>query len=244
LYPEFSYASPELGSLVRSKTLQVAEALPHGKYKWKVEAFVGGSWSVTSPERLLTITPPLPAAPGLVNPANGAVSFSATPALSWNGVATAFKYQVLVDNSRTFTSPEYTGYADTTSHTLGIGLPAGTYYWRVRAVNEYDVPGAWSSYRSIRISAAVPALASPADAVTVSGIPRYTWLAVTGAGAYQFEFATNTAFTEDVYSSEDLTVVYHDPSSQPAGIYYWHVRAKDALGNWSGWSEARQIAIQ
>ncbi len=253
------YTSGILGSLVRSRT--VSPSLAYGRYKWKVIAYAdttGTSELTQSPLRTLTITPPLLTAPGLSSPASGVVTYAATPPLSWNSVTGADYYEVWVDNGTAFTSREYeatvsTGTGEIT-HTLGSGavsmlpvdfsaLAPGRYYWRVRTYNVYGVPGAWSAYRSFTVSTAVPALSAPLDGMTFIGTPLYSWLAVTGAKAYQFEYAASADFLDVVYTSADISGSPYTPPEQSPGTYYWRVRAKDALGLYGGWSEARQVVI-
>ena len=239
------YNSGILGSAVRSRT---APVLPYGRYLWKVIAYAdtaGTSELTQSPLRTLTITSPLLKAPILAGPASGAISFASRPGLSWNPVTDSAYYEIWIDNGTAFTSREYEGRtaSNGTTHTLISDLMPGRYYWKIRAVNQYGVPGAWSGYRSLTVSAAVPNLSAPTDGQMVSGIPRYTWLAVTGASIYQFEYAVDVSFSSGKFTSEDLTELNYSPLLQDPSTYHWRVRARDVLGNWSGWSGVRQVII-
>ncbi len=86
-------------------------------------------------------TMPLPLAPTLLLPVNGATGVSMTPLLDWNDVMTATSYRIQITtgaDSTTFATPIW----DTTGVTVSqVNVPAGKlaqvtkYYWRVNATN-------------------------------------------------------------------------------------------------------------
>jgi hypothetical protein len=136
-----------------------------------------------------------------------------------------------------------------TSYDLAPVTDKGTYYWRVRAVNEEGLKGAYSAARSFvldRIPPAVPVLSSPAAAAPVSGTPTYKWLAASGASYYQLHVWDGAGYD---YTSPWTALLYHKPSLlQPAApasgtAYQWAVQAKDRAGNLSGWSEERALTV-
>ncbi|MBI5668670.1 MAG: PD40 domain-containing protein [Chloroflexi bacterium] len=124
-------------------------ALPYGQYYWRVNVDTGGGF-VPSPVfwevaiRVIGLN-----APVLTAPLNGAVVTSPVT-LSWNAVSGGETYEFIIDNDPTFYSPE-ARYVDSPSGT-SIFLPPGRYYWKVRAWNAANQPGAWSVPRSFTVS--------------------------------------------------------------------------------------------
>jgi hypothetical protein len=102
-------------------------------------------------------TPPVPTAPTLQSPTNGAVASSLTPTLDWSDVAFATSYKVeLRENASWGTlvaNPTATGES---SLTLASTLVSGrTYYWKVGSINAAVNPdsppsGVWSGWFSFR----------------------------------------------------------------------------------------------
>jgi hypothetical protein len=128
-------------------------ALPYGKYYWRMQVNKAAGWGDWTPAFRFTVTPPLPIAPVITAPANGYTTAS-VPALTWNAVpATPVgikEYEYQISKSYTFKILEQTGTVVGLSYTPS-GLLTGRHYWRVRAINNLDVPGAWASYRSFTL---------------------------------------------------------------------------------------------
>lgn len=86
----------------------------------------------------------------------------------------------------------------------------------------------------LNVSAAIagsPSLTAPADAATVALRPALSWSALAGAASYQVEIATDSGFTNIVYSrvvpSNSHTV---DTNLQGATQHYWRVAASSPCG--------------
>lgn len=62
----------------------------------------------------------------------------------WRPVAGAVQYQLQVDNSAGFSSPEIDVSPAVSSYTPATGLAEDTYSWRVRATNGAGQWSAWS----------------------------------------------------------------------------------------------------
>ena len=246
---EQAYESPVLG-LVTSHTVPLGSELLHNKYLWRIYVYTKISpEGLATPWRPLTVTPTTLAAPALNSPANGSYTADNTPDLGWNPVGGALKYEILIDNSIYFNSPDYKGFTSSaeTTHTISSNLADGKYYWKVRTVNYLEAPGAWSPYRSFivdTLAPLAPKLSAPAEAAILRGTPKYSWLAAAGAKYYQFQYAPSSDFSDVQYTSPELTVLYHTPPVQEPGIFYWRVKAKDLAGNWGSWSVVRSITIK
>lgn len=80
--------------------------------------------------------------------------------------------------------------------------------------------------------------------------PTLTWNWVSWATAYQLEVSTSSIFApaEQVYSVVLQGNIFShqldpDPPLEVGQVYYWHVRARDNLGNWGSWSAADTFII-
>ncbi|WP_062531866.1 hypothetical protein, partial [Leptolinea tardivitalis] len=253
------YTSPD-GSIDHPGTpLAVLGYKPTGltygtPYYWRVRARdAAGNWSGWSAYRTVTVQASLPTAPVLVSPALNTLTNVTTPTFTWKAVLTANKYQIQVDDLSTFASPaldvsDILGTATTYTPTSPI-TPDAKYYWRMRALNSTGGLGPWSSVSYFTLDStapAVPTLLAPSNGASLSTLPTLSWSAVTGATAYQIQVDNDSNFESPLYTSPDgstdhpgtpLTVVSYKLANIPlVATYYWHVRARDAAGNWSAYS--------
>ncbi len=88
---------------------------------------------------------------------------------------------------------------------------------------------------------AAPTITSPANnsTVTSSALTKIYWTNVTGAAAYEYRAFSDSLYTAQVYDSAPngpLTASEIPTAGTPEGTYYVQVRAKDAAGNYSVWS--------
>ncbi|HNC91570.1 MAG TPA: hypothetical protein PL000_21780, partial [Anaerolineales bacterium] len=241
------FTTPEVNQSQPSGTTYTSPELDYGTHYWRMRVRTSGGWGVWTAGWKFTLTPALPAAPTLASPASAAVLADNTPLLAWNMVLADDRYEVQVDNLSTFASPEqtFTTALDALSYTA-TALPDGVWYWRVRAINYLNLPGAWSTSRSFTVDTVAPpapALSAPADDATIIGTPAFTWAAAATATKYQFEYDSDQDFSSPDYTSAELTTTSHIPPAIPLGSYSWHVRGKDAAGNWSAWSAPRVVTI-
>ncbi|GIH05472.1 hypothetical protein Rhe02_35390 [Rhizocola hellebori] len=205
--------------------------------------------------------PPIPAAPTLLAPADGA-TLAQPVTFDWTDVTGAASYTIEVDEISAFGAPliltaSTTGSAFTTS-----ALPAGTWFWRARAVNPAGTPGPWSQVRTITVQAApppspspspppggplpAPALLSPAsDARFAPGaVVAFDWADVTGAASYTIQIDDSDTFGSPL--TLDLTVVVsqHTASGLPTQRMWWRVRANASGGAPGTWSQARRFELK
>lgn len=98
----------------------------------------------------------LPGAPRLIAPSDQRLFVHDEPAnarttLSWEPVAGAVKYRLVISNRPLFTSPLYE--ADRADTSVAIdGVPPGEYFWRVAAVARSGSRGPFSEDRRFRVT--------------------------------------------------------------------------------------------
>ena len=139
----------------------------YGAFFWRVQVSMdGGSYlPANPPARILRISPTAPPAPLSTAPKSGTTLSLTTPTFTWNAVPVTtaggpFSYELQGDTSPAFTSPLDFSMAptqDQLSFTPGSPLAVGRYYWRVRAINKFGVPGRWSALRVVTIRTMLPA---------------------------------------------------------------------------------------
>ncbi|MDD3803329.1 MAG: T9SS type A sorting domain-containing protein [bacterium] len=210
------------------------------KYYWRVkaydEALNQGNWtSIDSFE--LDVTKPT--IPDKICPLNGIANNDAI--FIWHKATDNYSgikgYSFWLDIDSLFSSPDTFLLSDTTYAPL---LSEQEYYWKVRAIDNFDNIGDWSTRWSFEFDStnpATPVLVSPINnSTTVSSI--FTWNKstdnYTGIKHYNLWFDNDSLF-----SSPD-TVTTTDTSYTAAlgdYTYYWMVRAIDNAENTGDWSD-------
>jgi len=201
-----------------------------------------GTVTVYSPEPVggvsnsltLTIAPAekFLAPPKLSVPVADGNTTSKTPVLTILPVSGAVKYQYQVSAEESF----FHGIADTTKITTSFMVPAtaaltysNSYYWRARAIKADGYESAWSSPRKFTVSLQ----SSPANGgYTTSLLPKFSWVAMTGAKSYKLQISTSHDFSTDkVFERVQTTLGYYMTTPLPgANIYYWRVGVQTAVG--------------
>ena len=117
------------------------------------DGFVTKLGSVSTPPS----TPPVPAAPTLISPANG--ENAAQPiTFQWNGASGAVSYTIQIDDSSAFSLPLVREQQNINTLLMYAtsGLAQSPHFWRVRGVNTAGVAGAWSAVRTVTPGASPP----------------------------------------------------------------------------------------
>jgi hypothetical protein len=199
-----------------------------------------------------------PAAPAPSAPANGA-SVTAPLTLSWAAVTDPsgiIGYNWEVSRSPSFSPVVTKDSTDpaVTQDTVGA-LPAGTYHWRVQAVNGALVQSAWSATRSFVVTGATPgSLAAPVLDPLPFGNAQYhpmehftfTWSAVPGASSYVVEAHRNAGFPdppEIKFDNIDKTTFGLTIHQTLVGNWNLRVYAVDANGVAGARSNVRTFSV-
>jgi len=192
-----------------------------------------------------------PPTPSLVSPSNGTITSDNTPTFEWTSVSdpsgVTYTLEIIGWLTKTgLTSPTYTLASDE-------ALPDGTYSWHVQAVDGAGNVGEWSESWTLTIDTTAPAkpsLVSPANGANIfDNTPTFEWTSVTDPSGvtYQIQVDDNDDFSSPVYYAVDLTAITHTlPDENALALfvqYFWHVRAKDGVGNIGDWSEEWNFTV-
>jgi hypothetical protein len=179
-------------------------------------------------------------------PSNGATNRGASESLAWIYDSTVSYYELCASTTDSCNSWQNIGSLPYVQ--LAGLLPYSTYYWHVRAVNDFGTTysdGSVSAIWSFTTGGAPTAFnkSGPANgAASQSANPTLSWTANTSAAAY-YEYCYSTTnpctYSEDIYTwgtSIQLSAL------SPNTTYYWNVRsvngfgAVDSDGNTTDWS--------
>ena len=212
-------------------------------YYYKVRALksdgTAGAWSsVVSVTYKQTLSAPT---------VTGGNDAQGRPALKWNAVSGAAKYEVYRARSK---SGDYIKYSTVTgtSYTNTSYIENGnTYYYKVRALKSDGTAGAWSSIVSVTYRAASTGTL-PAPAVTggndSQGRPTLKWNAVTGAAKYEVYRARSRSGDYIKYSTVTGTSYTNTSYIEDGNTYYYKVRALDANGTAGAWSSIVSVTYR
>ena len=181
-----------------------------------------------------------------ISPADGHSTTDTTPALSWDTVEGAVRYQIQIANTKEAVSTTAKDETASASHTPNLPLAnLQAHYWRVRAVDTDGQFGLWSDIQAIHVNWGGITNPSPADGhSTTDTTPELSWEAVDGAGRYQMQIAD----TEEAISTAAITEaasVPHTPNPPLTNLqaHYWRVRAVDTDGQFGLWSDIQAIHV-
>lgn len=230
---------------------QLENVLPDGLYYWRVKVRDNAgnlsSWSATENFRVDTIRP---APPTPVSPVGFAWA-PITPTLRWQKVtenSLPVLYQVYICESSTFDASLYQVYCspwltenEWTAPPLleGSGLEGKIFYWRVCArdnAGNLSDNSPSQSFQTDDLPPSTPTILSPENSSFVSTTLTLFYSASdngSGVGSYWVQIfdANRNLILENTVAENRLTV------QLSTGVYWWRVRARDAVGNLSGWTD-------
>ena len=168
------------------------------------------------------------AAPGSVN-AN--VRNASTVILSWGAVGKATSYEVQVDSTSSFSSPDFTSKTTNTKAVPGKALTPGKNFFRVRALASSD-PSKWVSGSFTVAPVTTPIPLSPENGAVLQqpqSPPLLQWSSSQGAVQYKVEVDPDADLIgAKVYTTKTTSLVVPDPLT--VGDWYWRVTADKGSG--------------
>jgi hypothetical protein len=168
------------------------------------------------------------AAPGGLG---AAIRNQSTTVLSWSPVAKASGYQVQVDTSSSFSSPDFSVSTVNTKVVPGKSLPSGATFWRVRAVVG-GTQSRWSKGTFDVGPVTTPIPIAPADDAHLQQPgqpPLLQWSAVQGASSYTVQVDGDVDMIgASTYTTKGTSLVVPVPLT--TGDWYWTVTASKGTG--------------
>jgi hypothetical protein len=156
---------------------------------------------------------------------------SSTVVLSWKAVGKAQSYEVQVDNSSAFTSPEFTTSTQNTKAVATSTLVPGKNYWRIRATGNGKTSG-WANAGFTVLPVTTPIPLAPADGAVLAqpqSPPLLQWSSSQGAVSYTIEVDGDADLLgAKVYTTRTTSFVVTDPLT--IGDWYWRVTATKDSG--------------
>ncbi|MCF6177701.1 MAG: hypothetical protein L3J71_18245, partial [Victivallaceae bacterium] len=170
-------------------------------------------------------------------------------AFSWNDSSDDSgidHYEIVMSDSSDFSTPVFTGNPTTSSFSTAVWAVGVTNYWRVRAQDTEGNVSGWSEVQSFTALADTtpPSVPTGLEQIVNPESIDFSWSDSTdafGVAAYEIALSDNsifspTTFTEFPVDSEISADVWtYDVTN------YWRVRALDAAGNRSDWSEVQSF---
>lgn len=234
------FSSPSFTSSTTNNKSVPTKVLPTGPINWRVRAI--NASSAASPWAHGSFSIEGAAAPVPVSPVGGETLAQPhePPLLVWNGTQGATKYTVQIDDvDAGYETPLVTLETQSTSVVAPNPLPAGEYFWHVKASKASGIDTLYSDTAAFVVSSISPVtIISPNDNPDnqVEDVVL-DWQPVAGATYYQLQVATDTDFNTIV---DDQTKVYGTRYSPAITFdnnqYYWRVRAVDIAGHPTAWS--------
>lgn len=176
------------------------------------------------PQAVSAVPPPMPVGLAAQQPN------SSTTVLSWEHAPGATRYDVQVDDTPGFVSPEVSVSTVSNAYAPTQNLKSGTQYWRVRAFNATGDPSGYTESTFTKAAVEVPVLVSPANDTKLqqpTDPPVLTWNPSAGATSYLVEVDGDIDFVgSSTYEVKSTSLVVPDPLA--AGDWFWRVvAAKD-----------------
>jgi predicted phage tail protein len=154
-----------------------------------------------------------------------------------------------VDNNSDFGSPEVNVSGLAVGGYTTATLTEGTYYWRVKAVDEVANESPWPESWSFTVDTTAPlapTLLSPGSgARTNDNTPSLDWSDVTDPSgvSYSLQVDNNSDFGSPEVNVSGLAVSGYTTATLAEGTYCWRVKAIDGVANESPWSESWSFTV-
>lgn len=157
---------------------------------------------------------------------------------SWSTVWNAQAYEVFIACDSGFSKIALVQTIPGTTLVTSTPLADGVYSMRVRAYNPDLNPGKFSAAYSFTLDSTPPAAPKPKTPKMGSSTPsrpNMEWSSVAGAFRYEIQVDNNADFSSPEFSAT-TNRTFIQSRTLIGRTHYWRVRARDAAGNWSVWS--------
>ncbi len=223
-----------------------SKRLDNNVYYWRVTP-LDNKGHAGVPSQVWSFTFNWDNAPQLLAPVSNA-ELPFVPRFSWTAVDAAKEYRIQVSTQENFVSYDQTVTRNTDYTPVKAFSNDQDYFWRVQGVDAQGTTSPWSEIRRFRAKWNFkPQLLSPTNNSILLAYPFFSWAPVAGAEKYQIQIADNNAFSPKI---EDTTLFNVTNYTQPKWLsvtfnkaYYWQVRAIDAQGNYTPWSEVWSFQV-
>jgi len=265
------FSSPEIdvSNLAASSYTTEIILKTNRTYYWHVFSVDSkGNKNTSSPNWYFILNAPdiyPPPRPKLNEPANNVEIIELPINFSWSAVSDEetggsdpCSYELQVDDDASFNSPEVnlSGLQTTTARVDYLPRSA-IYYWRVRSKDAKGNYSSWTSTRTFilklpdRTPPPIPQLIAPGQGSSMSdALPTFIWELVrdeeSNPCTYRLQVDDDINFSSPEIDVSDISVNNYTPYvrlNDKDIEYYWRVKAVDAVGNESGWSEVWKFSI-
>ena len=167
---------------------------------------------------------------------------SSRPAISWNPLLGAVKYDIWISDQLAGISPYIRNQNITeTSFTPGSDMPLGLYRAWVRGISADGVGASWSLMSEFYVATA-PSITSGANS-TFDRTPTFEWTAVTGAEKYEVFVRNLTTGNLDYYPKTITDTNWTPPANLSDGPYRWWAMAVGAYNVRGLWTAPNDIHV-
>ncbi|MCF6175120.1 MAG: hypothetical protein L3J71_05095, partial [Victivallaceae bacterium] len=168
---------------------------------------------------------------------------------SWNDSSDASgidHYELVLSDSSDFSTPVFTGNPTTSSFSTAVWAVGVSNYWRVRAQDTEGNVSGWSEVQSFTALADTtpPSVPVGLDQIVNSESIDFSWDDSTdafGVTAYEVALSDNSSFSTTTFTGSPADSEISADVWTYGVTNYWRVRALDAAGNKSDWSEVQSF---
>lgn len=169
------------------------------KYYWKVKAIQGTKetdWSNVNSFNVISY-------PNTLSPNDNSFNHSIiNTLLTWNKITGIKSYQLNIDTTNTFSSPNELNFSlIDTNKALNSLIFSSKYFWRVRAITDNDT-SAWSPEKRFYTSKTVVILKPASKTFNNMPILDIVLKPLDGASEYDYRIDTTLVFNSSVYKSD------------------------------------------
>jgi hypothetical protein len=161
--------------------------------------------------------------------------------LRWQEVKDAKIYQLQVASSKTFSEKHQMVNENTNKLNYDLTVTPGTYYYRLRSIDEAERPGLWSTVNSFEVRLNPPKILGPPDNRLLKArgaknrSQRFTWQKFDGAKHYILLFDNKKI---------KVTGTSHKINGIKDGSHSWKVKTITKNNEHSSYSKPRKLVVK